>query len=166
MSPTVDTNPLFQKGDVETLFTDTRTLFEKSDFTFVNLECALTDTESSIEKIGPLLKATKNVSNVLKTLKVDCCGFSNNHIFDYGIAGARDTMAALDEVGIKYTGFGKNYEDSRKNGYYTIGDETICIIAVCEHEYSYAIPNRMGSRPYDPYDTMADIREGRKKQTE
>jgi poly-gamma-glutamate synthesis protein (capsule biosynthesis protein) len=32
---------------------------------------------------------------------------------------------------------------------------------VCEHEYSYALENRMGSRPYDEYDTMADIRAAR-----
>ena len=40
--------------------------------------------------------------------------------------------------------------------------EKICFITVCEHEYSYALDDRMGCRPYDEYDTMEDIRNARK----
>ena len=31
------------------------------------------------------------------------------------------------------------------------------IVAVCEHEYSYALRDRYGSNPFDPFDTMEDI---------
>ena len=41
--------------------------------------------------------------------------------------------------------------------------ETICVIAVCEHEYSYALENRMGSRPFDSIDTLEDIRNAKKE---
>lgn len=67
-------------------------------------------------------------------------------------------FAALKEAGLDYTGWGDNYEDSRKNYVLERNGEKICIIAVCEHEYSYALENRMGARPYDEYDTMEDIR--------
>ena len=43
-----------------------------------------------------------------------------------------------------------------------IQNKTISLIAVCEHEYSYALPDRIGANPYDPYDTMEDIRMVRK----
>ena len=33
---------------------------------------------------------------------------------------------------------------------------------VTEHEYSYALPDRCGCNPYDPYLTMYDIREAKK----
>ena len=36
--------------------------------------------------------------------------------------------------------------------------EKIAIIAVCEHEYSYALEDRMGSRPFDEIETLEDIR--------
>ena len=39
----------------------------------------------------------------------------------------------------------------------------VAVIAVCEHEYTYALPNRMGARPYDPYDTNEDIEEAKKE---
>ena len=115
LSPTVATDPLFDACDVEALFTDTASLFEGNDVNFVNLECALTDSDKSIEKFGPPLKASVRTADTLKKLGVHYCGLSNNHIFDFGIKGAEDTFAALNRVGIGCTGFGKDYEDSRKD---------------------------------------------------
>lgn len=158
VSPTECNNDLFEKQDIKTLFEDTISLFEGNDINFVNLECALTDSENAIEKYGPNLKATTKTADVLKKIGVNLVGLSNNHIFDFGIEGYQDTVKALDRVGIDYTGFGKNYEDSRKNYIYEKDGERVAIIAVCEHEYSYALENRMGSRPYDCYDTVADVR--------
>ena len=156
--PTTVTAPLFKDKNISELFTDVVSIFDNKDFVFVNLECAITEHDGKIKKFGPCLKAPKETAAVLKGLGVDCCGLSNNHIFDYGIKGVSDTIQALNDVGIEVTGFGNDYEDSRKN--YTIekNGEKICIIAVCEHEYSYALDYRMGSRPYDEYDTIEDIR--------
>lgn len=158
LSPTAATNPLFEKKDVAALFTDTVSIFRGNDVNFVNLECVLTESSADIEKFGPPLRASVNTAKVLKSIGVNYCGLSNNHIFDYGIQGVKDTIKALEQAGIGYTGFGDNYEDSRKNLVITVGEEKLAIIAVCEHEYSYALENRMGSRPYDEYDTMEDIR--------
>ena len=161
LSPTACTNEIFEKKDIDALFHDMVSLFEGNDINFVNLECALTDAESSIEKFGPPLKACKEVADVLKSVGVNVCGLSNNHIFDFGIKGAEDTMKELDRCGIAYTGFGSNYEDSRKNWYFEKDGEKLAIIAVCEHEYSYALDGRMGSRPWDEFETMDDIREAK-----
>lgn len=159
--PTDVTAPIFEKKDIQTLFNDVVSIFEGNDFTFVNLECALTECEDDILKYGPALKAPYETAEVLKKLGVDCCGMSNNHVFDFGKKGARDTIAALEKNGIQYTGFGENYEDSRKNFVIEQNGEKITLIAVCEHEYSYALENRMGSRPYDEYHTMEDIRKAK-----
>ena len=163
LSPTVATNPFFDACDVETLFTDTVSIFEGNDVNFVNLECALTDCEKAIEKFGPPLKASVRTADTLKKLGVNYCGLSNNHIFDFGIRGALDTFEALDRAGMGYTGFGENYEDSRRDLVIEKDGEKLAIIAVCEHEYSYALEDRMGSRPYDEYDTMKDIRLAKEK---
>ena len=156
--PTVVTAPLFSKKDTVTLFTDVPSIFKEKDFKFVNLECALTESDNAIKKIGPALKGPTETAEILKGLGVDCCGLSNNHVFDYGITGMKDTMQALKDAGLAYTGFGDDYESSRRNLVFEQDGEKICIIAVCEHEYTYALENRMGSRPYDEYDTMEDIR--------
>lgn len=161
---TYATEPLYKSKDIDTLFTDTVTLFDGIDFSFVNLETAVCDEdESPIKKFGPSIKSPYELVEVIKTLGVNCCGLSNNHFFDYGISGAEKSIHALDKAGIIYTGFGENYFESRKNLVIEKDGEKVCIIAVCEHEYSYALEDRMGSRPFDEYDTIEDIRNAKKE---
>jgi len=81
---------------------------------------------------------------------------------DFGPQGIRDTLATLEAAGIPHTGFGESYEDSRKNYLLEKDGERIAFVAVCEHEYCYATRDRMGARPFDPYDTMDDIAEAKK----
>ena len=163
VSPTKDTAELFRKKDINTLFNDVLPVMKDSEFTFVNLECALTESDGKIRKFGPHLKAPTETAEVLKEVGVTVCGLSNNHIFDYGVQGAKDTIKALDKAGVDYTGFGKNYEDARKNYFFEKDGEKICIIAVCEHEFSGALENRMGSRTFEEFDTMEDIRKAKEE---
>lgn len=161
VSPTDENREYFQAVDVATLFTDTLPLFEGNDINLVNMECALTDTPSPISKIGPAICAPTATAKVMQAVGVNYCNLSNNHFFDHGIAGAKSGIAALEAAGITATGFGENYQDSRRNLVIEKGGERIVIIAVCEHEYTYALDDRMGSRPFDEIDTLEDIREAK-----
>jgi len=163
ISPTRVTSPLFKEKDLDTLFTDTKMLFEENDYNIVNLECALTESDGAIAKIGPAIKAPVETAQVLKALGVHYCNLSNNHTFDYGVQGIEDTIRAIKDCGMEYTGFGNNYEDSRRDCILTKNGEKVAIIAVCEHEYTYALDDRMGARPYDEYDTPEDIRRAKKE---
>lgn len=157
-----DSAELFANGNVEGLFNDVTDEFKKADEVIVNLECAVTNKETEIKKFGPCLKAPIQTVETLKKTGVTACAISNNHIFDFGIAGAKDTLEKLNESQMKWTGFGENDLLARKNMLLTDGKVKVAIIAVCEHEYSYALPNRMGVREYDPYDTNEDIAEAKK----
>ena len=163
VSPTADNWELFVRGDVESLFEDTLELFRQADVSIVNLECALTESETPISKIGPPLKAPPETAQTLKKVGVTHCGLSNNHIFDFGRKGVLDTIRVLEEAGIGHTGFGENDEASRKNLVVECGGKTLCVIAVCEHEYSYALEDRMGSRYFDEFETPLEIREAKAK---
>ena len=161
--PTVHSTQYYKEKNIPALFTDTVSLFENKDLVFANIECAFTESENRIAKFGPNLKAPIETAEMLKELGVTVCGLSNNHIFDFGKEGAIDTINAIEAAGLDHTGFGENYEDSRRNYVVEKDGEKVCIIAVCEHEYSYALDDRMGSRPYDEYDTMEDIRAAKAK---
>jgi len=158
LCPTTQTAPYYINGDVEALFSDVTDLFRTADRVIVNLECALTTADTPIKKFGPNLKAAPECAKVLKEIGVTDCSLSNNHIFDFGIKGLQDTIKHLDENGILWTGVGENDTDSRRPHIIKLGNKTVTIIAVCEHEYSYALPDRIGTNPYDPYYTMDDIR--------
>ena len=106
---------LFRARNVDALFTDTRSLFVGNDLNMVNLECAITDSDTPIEKIGPALKAPRETAEVLKVLGVHVCGLANNHFFDYGKKGAADTLFALRDNAILTTGYGENAEDAKKH---------------------------------------------------
>lgn len=152
----------FENADDKKAFCDVADLFKSADRVIVNLECALTEHDKGIRKYGPCLKAPISTAKTLKKAGVTDCTLSNNHIFDFGIKGLDDTVKALDDCSILWTGIGDNYEDSRKNHTITIDGVTVCIINVCEHEYTYATDNRMGARPFDEFETMYDIREAKK----
>lgn len=110
----------------------------------------------------PHLKGPKTTADTLKAVGITDCLLSNNHIFDFGKEGVHDTLEQLDRVGLNYTGYGDNYENPRKNMYIEQNGIKIGIVNVCEHEYSYAIENREGARPFDEFETMQDIREAKK----
>ena len=152
----------FEEVDVKTAFGDVADLFGTCDKVIVNLECAVTDRGVKIKKYGPNLNAPLNTVKTLKAAGVTECMLSNNHIFDWGREGAEDTLKALNESNMPWTGFGMNYEDSRRDYIIEQDGIKIAIINVCEHEYSYALENRMGARPFDEFETMEDIRQAKK----
>ncbi len=161
--PTKENVSLYKEVKTEEIFTDTLPIMRSADFVAANLECALTYHEKAIDKFGPPLKAPTETAKVLKEAGIDLVGLSNNHVFDFGKVGINDTLKALYDEGVDATGFGDNYEDSRKNYVVEKNGQTICVIAVCEHEYSYALEDRMGSRPFDEYNTIEDVREASQK---
>ena len=158
-----DCEKLFRECRSNELFGDVCGLFKRAERVLVNLECTATDKDTPIKKIGPNIKAPLNTVKTLKDAGVTDCILANNHIFDFGKAGMADTLAELEKHGINYTGFGENEEDSRRNMIITDGKTKVAVVAVCEHEYTYALPNRMGARPYDPYDTNEDIENAKRE---
>lgn len=154
---------MFDKVQTEKLFNDVIDVFREGDINLVNLECALTDSENRIKKYGPNLKGPKNTAKVLKEAGITHCGLSNNHTFDFGIEGFLDTMKALDENGLIYTGVGKDYNDAKRDLIIEKDGKKIAVIAVCEHEYSYALEDRMGTREYDTYETNDEIQRAKEK---
>ena len=156
--PTDLTERAFCEGDTESLFGKAARIFKSADAFFVNLECALTDKDTPIKKIGPAIKASPRCAAGLKALGVTAACLANNHLYDYGEGGYRDTLLALDEAGIPYTGVGENDTESRTPYFFEIEGKRFALINVAEHEYSYALPNRCGVNPFDPFLTMQDIR--------
>lgn len=156
-------NELFAKGDINALFNDVVGAVKGTDRFIVNLECALTACEQTIRKFGPCLKGDPKTADTLKALGVTDVALANNHVFDFGVRGLTDTLDNLDRVGLPYTGVGNNEEDARKIYYFEQDSKTFALVNVCEHEYSYALPDRMGTNAFDPFVTMQDIRTAKKQ---
>ena len=73
------------------------------DFTFANLECALTASTASDTK-NFCFRADPAYTQILTSGSVEFVTLGNNHVLDYGEQGYADTKAALDAAGIGYAG--------------------------------------------------------------
>ena len=155
--PTELTRPAFDAGDVAALLGGAEDIIKSGDFALANLECALTDGEKAIRKLGALLKGRPQDAAVLAGCGFTHMGLSNNHTLDYGVAGMRDTVRSVLEAGMIPFGFGENDQDSRKTLFLEKDGLRVGIVAVCEHEYTYALRDQFGANPFDPFDTMEDI---------
>lgn len=130
--PTSKNQDLFIKNDLKKLVgNELNLLFEQSDLNIFNLECPLTNSNSTIVKEGPHLKANPSCINFFDSNKNLIC-LANNHIYDYGTEGFHDTLNALIERNITHIG----YVDNNKI-VSTFQSDKIVVINVCEHEYSY-----------------------------
>ena len=82
-------------------FANTKEFFENDDWTLANLECVLSDVRlSSIEQFS--FRAPSAYAEILNEGGVDFVTTANNHLEDFGTAGAEFTYMALDEHGIPY----------------------------------------------------------------
>ena len=163
--PTAASVPTFEAGDTATLLGSALPVIRGADFAVANLECALTDRETPIRKCGPNLKGKPEYAKVMAEAGFTHLGLSNNHAFDFGEQAMRDTVSAVATAGMTPFGYGENDQDSRKPLLIQKDGKRLAIVAVCEHEYSYALSDRFGSNPFDPFDTMEDIA-GAKKQAD
>jgi poly-gamma-glutamate synthesis protein (capsule biosynthesis protein) len=80
-------------------FDGVRDLFEQDDFTLVNLECVLSDSNDRVEKTWNL-KGKPEYVGIMTGSSVEGCSLGNNHTFDYGQSGLDETREVLGEAGI------------------------------------------------------------------
>lgn len=154
---------LFEHGDIQALFgEDICRLFSGADFSIVNLEGPLTDSDAKQEKAGPVIKAPKACIQGIRALGVKAVALANNHVTDYGQQGYEDTIDVLDGVGIKHVGSGRGKEDVTSHLLFTLGTKRICIYNVSERFFNVPEKNLAGAHLYDEYLVCNEIKELRK----
>ena len=89
-------------ADAGYFFENVREIFEEDDFTIVNLECVLTESETPEPGRTFHIKGKPEYAAMLSGADVEAVGMANNHRMDFGEAGVQDTIAALEEEGIPY----------------------------------------------------------------
>ena len=82
-------------------FASVQDYFATDDCTFINLECALTDSNSAASKQF-VFKGPTEYTQIMTVGNVEFANVVNNHSKDYGETGYTDTLAALDAAGLLY----------------------------------------------------------------
>jgi tetratricopeptide (TPR) repeat protein len=107
-------------GGAQSVLAAVRPLLEDADLTFVNLEGPLCDggeTKKCRSSKGCYaFRSPTSYAQVLKEAGVDLASTANNHSGDFGEACRRETEAALDRVGIAWSGPPGSVATVERNG--------------------------------------------------
>lgn len=97
---------------VDTPFDSTRHWIESADLAVGNLEAPLADQgERFMEKQYTFKVPTHMVKGIVNA-GFDVLTLANNHIMDYGCGALKQTLAALDEAGLRHCGAGLNLTEA------------------------------------------------------
>ncbi len=100
-----------QDGDFGYFLEDVKEVFKDSEISMVNLEGVLSDDGSNRAQKKFNFRGPKKFSQILTEGNVDAVNLANNHTFDFGERGYKDTMMALESEDIEYFGNGKTFTE-------------------------------------------------------
>lgn len=118
------------RGDpgIEEIFSDTLPILRGADILVGNLEGAVTKTSERAEKTYTFRFKPELLAQ-LKSAGFDYLSLTNNHSFDYGVDGFKDTLAYLEEYGIATSGAGNGPAEAGKTWQSSAGDQHIEILS-------------------------------------
>ncbi len=161
--PTATNEHYFIDGDADHLFGGgIAEIMKQADFRCFNLETPLTRNKHEVKYPGPYHMSDPKILNALKKLHPSVVTLGNNHLLDQGEDGYYDTVQALKEADIPYTGAGKNLEEAIQPYIIRTDGITIGVYNCSEYEFASAGENSAGASPYDPlisFDLVRELKE-------
>lgn len=113
-------NEYAQKNSPDYFFKEVQSVFANDDFTTVNLENVLTDNEltESEKDHDPAYWFYSKTANtkILTSGSIEGVSLANNHTYDYGYQGYKDTTAAVKKSGLNFGNY-ENIMYYQKNGF-------------------------------------------------
>lgn len=129
-----------------------------------NLECPITNEESKRNKCGPALKSDIEMSSdALSMLPISLYTLANNHIYDYGNVGIKDTISTLEKNKISHCGAGLSVNDADKPYIIEHNGRETAILNVAEAEFCLAIHNGAGASTCKPEYILSRINDLKSK---
>lgn len=120
--------------DPEGAYGDLLPALREADLRIVNCECALTAAGRPVWKSGAVFKGAPGhvVGLISVPFEVACLG--NNHVFDYGLEGFKETLDVLRRSGVRTVGAGMTFAEAVAPLTMTIRGTRITIVNFSEGE--------------------------------
>jgi poly-gamma-glutamate capsule biosynthesis protein CapA/YwtB (metallophosphatase superfamily) len=122
------------RNDPEAAYGDMLPLLRSADLRIVNCECALTAARAPVWKSGAAFKGAPEHVRGLTAVPFDVACLANNHVFDYGAAGFRETLRVLRRSGIRTVGAGLTAAEACRPLTVTRNRTRISILNISEGE--------------------------------
>ncbi len=120
--------------DPESVYGDVLPALREADLRIVNCECALTAARRPVWKSGAVFKGLPSHVAGLTSVPFEVACLANNHVFDYGLSGFRETLRVLRRNGIKTVGAGLTLDEAVAPLTLTVGGERVTIVNFSEGE--------------------------------
>lgn len=105
-----------------------------ADLRIVNCECALTAARRPVWKSGAVFKGLPAHVAGLTAVPFEVACLANNHVFDYGLAGFRETLDVLGRNGVRTVGAGMTFEEAAAPMTLTVGGTRVTVVNFSEGE--------------------------------
>lgn len=149
------------KSDYQAVFNDFIDVFKGNDLNVTDLECPLTFLGKGRIKTGPHQKANPVCIELLEFAEIRLAALANNHIMDYGSAGAQETKELCQQKKIGTVGLGKDANAAREPFIKIIKDKRLAFLNVADNEFLTASDGPYQANPINPVNNFYDIREAR-----
>jgi poly-gamma-glutamate capsule biosynthesis protein CapA/YwtB (metallophosphatase superfamily) len=101
-------------GDTLYPFAALRDTLRSADVLFGNLESPIAPADHTFERTGSWFSAPPLAADALAAAGFDVVSTANNHAWDAGARGVRETIRQLDRVGVAHAGTGDSLELARR----------------------------------------------------
>ena len=98
--------------DPEAVYGGLLPVLREADLRIVNCECALTRAGTPVWKSGAVFKGRPAHVAGLTAVPFEVACLANNHVFDYGLAGFRETLGVLRRSGLRTVGAGMTFDEA------------------------------------------------------
>jgi poly-gamma-glutamate capsule biosynthesis protein CapA/YwtB (metallophosphatase superfamily) len=129
------TGPFLKQFGPEYPFLGVMPVLRQADVVAGNLESSISLRGAAVENKKFTLRAAPIAAVALKSAGIRVVSLANNHSMDFGPLALEDTLAALDENNILYTGAGMDLDDARSPAIMKIKGRTLAFLS-----YSLTFP--------------------------
>jgi poly-gamma-glutamate capsule biosynthesis protein CapA/YwtB (metallophosphatase superfamily) len=147
----------------EAVYGDMLPVLRGADLRIVNCECALAAAERPVWKSGAVFKGLPAHVAGLTTVPFEVACLANNHVFDYGLRGFRETLDVLRRNGIRTVGAGLTSEEALKPLSLTVKGTRITILNFGEGEDLTASRGGPGGCGWEIEQLVASVRKAKKR---
>ena len=133
---------IFVSGDIvirsnnDRLISDElRDIISLADLSVCNFEAPIESKGSPIPKAGPHIDQLRSAVNIAKKWGFDIFSLANNHIYDHGEMGLKETIDEIVKNDLEYIGAGSSFDEAYTLKVKEIDNTKIGFLAFCEAEF-------------------------------
>src|SRR5205809_6728734 len=104
--------PIPRPAGFDYIWGDALPEMKSADLRIVNLETAITSSETPWPEKGIHYRMHPENLGCLRSAKISACALANNHVLDWGYDGLSETLKTLEAAGIAHAGAGNDAEEA------------------------------------------------------